>query len=273
MFKSLAIKAVYRSDTCNILKDFYLPALEHTVSYDRAVGFFSVASLFSAAQGISALLENGGNMRLVVGGELSTEDIEAIELGYNVKELAESYGRKIATDIDTVVDSLFKKRIEALSLLVASGRLDIQIAYKPKGMYHEKIGILTDSASDQLIFQGSANETQYALIPDYNFESINVFQSWVEELKPHYAPYIEGFKNLWEGTTKNVHIAPFPEALRDNLIKISKKTRPVFIEDELALSEEKPPPLPLKTNTISHQLSQRPSRAILLIYSLISVQL
>lgn len=236
MFRKLGIKAVYRSDSCNILEDFYLPTLAHSTSYDRAVGFFSAASLFSAAQGISALLENDGRMRLVVGGELSLEDMEAIETGYNVKNLGDAFGEKIVKEIDTIVDSLFKKRLEALSLLVASDRLDVKIAYKPVGMYHEKIGIMTDKEDDKLIFQGSANETRFALIPEYNFESINVFSSWRTELEDHFKPYLEGFERLWKGKTKNVHVAPFPEALRDNLIKISKKARPVFVSEEVELA-------------------------------------
>lgn len=238
MFKELSLKAVYRSEDSNILKDFYLPTLAHSVQYDRAVGYFSAAALFSAAKGISALLENGGSMRLIIGGELSFEDVEAIETGYNVKELAESYGEVIVKEINSVVDSLFKRRMEALSLLVASGRLDIKIAYKPVGMYHEKIGILSDINDDMLVFQGSANETRYALLPDYNVESINVFKSWIKELEEHYLPYVDGFKRLWGGTAKNVRIAPFPEALRDKLVKISKTARPFFSEQELELAEK-----------------------------------
>ncbi|WP_272699451.1 DEAD/DEAH box helicase family protein [Desulfovibrio sp. Fe33] len=240
MFKQLGIKAVYRSDSCNILEDFYLPTLAHSISYDRAVGFFSAASLFSAAQGISALLENGGRMRLVVGGELSLEDMEAIETGYNVKNLGDAFGEMIVKEIDSIVDNLFKKRLEALSLLVASDRLDVKIAYKPIGMYHEKIGILTDREDNKLIFQGSANETRFALLPEYNFESINVFSSWRPELEDHFKPYLDGFERLWEGKTKNVYVAPFPDALRDNLIKISKHARPFFVNEEVELASLPP---------------------------------
>jgi hypothetical protein len=51
----------------------------------------------------------------------------------------------------------------AKGYLVAAGILDVRIALKRRGMYHEKIGIITDHADDQVVFQGSANETPQGL--------------------------------------------------------------------------------------------------------------
>ncbi len=48
-------------------------------------------------------------------------------------------------------------------------------------MQHGKIGIIRDAEGDAIVFQGSANETAHALLPDFNFESINVFQCWRED--------------------------------------------------------------------------------------------
>ena len=60
MLRELNLKAVYRSESDNILKDFYIPALSVAVKYDRAVGFFSASMLSYAAQGLSTFIDNNG---------------------------------------------------------------------------------------------------------------------------------------------------------------------------------------------------------------------
>ena len=220
MFKDTTWKGVYRSDADNLLEDFYLPALKQSVSYDRAVGFFSASMLSFAAQGISALVENDGCMRLIFGGEIDEADAAAIGEGYELRSLSDKVGEGLLRTIDDIAQALTTQRLETLSWLIAQGRLDIKIALKRRGMYHEKIGIFTDKVGDQLVFQGSANETTYALIPDFNFESINVFPVWRTEFKDHFQPYIAGFERLWVNETKDTCVIDFPEAAREKLVKI-----------------------------------------------------
>lgn len=228
MLKELNLKAVYRSDYDHILEDFYIPALTASKSYDRAVGYFSASMLSYAAQGLSAFIENDGQIRLIIGGELQPEDKTAIEEGYEIRQVASRLGVKIVQDIEQIDDGLFYRRLELLSWLIASGRLDIKIALKQKGMYHEKIGILTDAAGGKIVFQGSANETTHALLPDFNFESINVFQCWRTEFADHFMPYLVGFENLWQNKSPNTLVIDFPDAARDKLVKIAKGTRKVI---------------------------------------------
>lgn len=234
MFRDRTWKGVYRSDSDNLLEGFYIPALKESVSYDRAVGFFSASMLSFAAQGVSALVENDGRMRLIFGGEIDASDAQAILDGYAQRDLSDRIGRSILVQIDNLAEALANQRLVALSWLVANGRLEIKIALKRRGMYHEKIGIFTDGAGDQLVFQGSANETSYALLPDFNFESINVFPGWRTELSDHFQPYIDGFHRLWSNQTKNTHVIEFPDAARERLVKIASRTsRPPRAEIEL----------------------------------------
>lgn len=236
MLRDLALKAVYRTETDNLLEDFYIPALSASVQYDRAVGFFSASMLSIAAQGLSVFAQSDGKMRLIFGGTILDEEADAIQTGYSLRAIAERLGDQMRKEIENLADALCYRRLEALAWLVANGSLDIKVALKRRGMYHEKIGILTDANRDKLIFQGSANETTNALLPDFNFESINVFPSWREELKEHYEPYILGFEQLWENRSKNTLVLPFPEAARDRLITIAKTSSVprVAVEVELA---------------------------------------
>ncbi|PSH04047.1 MAG: type III restriction endonuclease subunit R [Acidobacteria bacterium] len=237
MLRELKLKAVYRTESDNLLEDFYIPALSTSVRYDRAVGFFSASMLSIAAQGLSAFVQSDGKMRLIFGGELLAEEADAIQTGYNLKSVVQRLGAQFLSQIDNLADALCYRRLEALAWLVANGNLEIKVALKQKGMYHEKIGILTDCRDDSVIFQGSANETTSALLPDFNFESINVFPSWREELRDHFEPYVLGFQQLWDGQSKNTVVIPFPEAVRDRLIKISKTISVPSIALEIALQQ------------------------------------
>lgn len=236
MLRALNLKAVYRSDEDNILEDFYLPALSVANHYDRAVGYFSAAMLSYAAQGISAFLQNDGKMRLIIGGELAAEDDRAIREGYEMRSISERFGLNIVDAIERVNDALFYRRLEALSWLIGCGRLDIKVALRKKGMYHEKIGIIRDHDGDAIVFQGSANETANALLPDFNFESINVFPCWREDFKPHFLPYQRGFERLWANEAKNTYVIHFPEAARRKLVKIAENCRILKPELEVELS-------------------------------------
>jgi superfamily II DNA or RNA helicase len=237
MLRDLNLRAVYRSECDNILEDFYIPALSNSVVYERAVGFFSATVLSHAAQGLSALISNGGQMRLIIGYEVSPEDEEAISKGYELKELSERIGVSMVRTFDQVSDTLFARRLEALAWLIAAGKLEVKVALKRKGMYHEKIGIFTDANGDKVIFQGSANETTYGLLPDFNFESINVFPSWKPEFKEHYQPYLSGFQSLWEDRVSNTRVIDFPRAVKEKLIRHVQHSPRVFsVEQEISLT-------------------------------------
>lgn len=234
--RDLSFKAVYRSDEHSLLRDFYIPALEASTRYDRAVGFFSAGMLSYAAQGLSALIANAGRMRLIFGGELTFEDAEAIQRGYDLRSISDRVGRAIVHAIESVEELLYNKRLEALAYMIAASRLDVKVALRPRGMYHEKIGIFGDG-EHTVVFQGSANETTSALLSDLNFESINVFPSWRAELRDHAQPYIDGFERLWANETKGTLVLDFPEAAREKLVRIARRANPPITQAvELALA-------------------------------------
>lgn len=238
MLRDLKLKSVYRSEDDNLLADFYIPALKEAIAYDRAVGYFSSTMLSYAAQGIGALIEKDGSMRLIVGGELSQEEADAILNGYDLRSVSERLGIAFCKTIDQVVEELSYSRLQALSWMIAQGTLSIKVALKRQGMYHEKIGIFRDKLGDEIVFQGSANETTNALLPEYNFESINVFPSWKEEFRSHAEPYLGGFERLWDNKSKGTLVMEFPEAARERLIRIaSKMVRQPSPQIELAIWE------------------------------------
>lgn len=172
--QEIYIQDHYRSDRNDLIQDFYIPCLSQTTFYSRAVGYFSSTSIVAVSQGLAALIEAGGKMRLVASPQLSPEDIKAIERG--LKQREEVVSKAIIQEFETVSQD----RLSCLSWLLSKGVLDIKLAvannFDDPGLYHEKIGILTDKHDNKLAFTGSINETKSGLID--NFENIEVFCSW-----------------------------------------------------------------------------------------------
>ena len=222
MLRDLQYQGVYKSDLDNILEDFYFPALSLANQYDRAVGYFSASTISYAAQALSTFVKHGGQIRLILGAFSDALDIEAIREGHKQRDISEKIGAELLGHIANVSDELFQNRFETLAWLVAHGRLDVKIALRESGMYHDKIGIIGDKAGDKLVFAGSANESKHALLPTFNYESINVFPNWRPELEAYFQPHIESFERLWRNESRATAVIDIPSAVREKLISTAR---------------------------------------------------
>ena len=199
-FQDLQLKSVYRTGEDNLFSDFYRPLLSEAIRYDRAVGFFSSEILSCNLKGLSQLVRNNGRMRLIIGEPLGKDEYEAIlhETIENRQILIDHYVDELLAMMDGTQTNT--GRLQVLAYLVASKRLEIKFAIRPKGMFHEKVGIAYDQNDNCVVFQGSANETPSALFEHLNAESISVYKSWQESVFLDYGQnYLESFNQLWEG--------------------------------------------------------------------------
>ena len=204
LLRKLNVKAVYNSETDNILEDLYIPALSNSITYDRAVGYWDAKMLTNAATGLSSFIENDGYMRLICGSTLTEDEYDAIQKGYGERELLHKFKTQFEDMVD-IDDLLTQHQLKMLTWLVKNNKLDVKIALRLNGIHHQKIGVFRDTSGDALIFSGSANETTKALLP-FNYESMNVFKSWKSELREHYEPHIRNFEDLWANKVRNTAV-------------------------------------------------------------------
>ncbi|MEH7223421.1 DEAD/DEAH box helicase family protein, partial [Bacillus sp. JJ1566] len=216
----------YRSDNYDgsIIKDFYLPVLSRSKCYKRAVGYFSSHSLVIAAKGIVELISNGGNLQLIASPQLNSDDIEAITKGYDARE--NIIEKALLRNLNNINDELAIDRLNYLAWLIANNQLDIKIAVLRnsvlKGIFHEKVGIMEDFEGNTIAFTGSSNETEGGLYN--NFESIDVFCSWIQSERMRVDKKLENFNKLWNDDTHNVEIISFPTALKERLLSFKQST-------------------------------------------------
>jgi len=210
----------YRNEDGDLLELFYNPALECAVQYDRLTGYFSADSLALAARGIQKLIANDGRMRLIVGLTLGPPEQEALTEGYDLRE--QIAAKLCAIDL-TPPDAQAQNGLEMLAWMIAQGHLDVKVAIPvgSSGIYHEKVGIITDEAGDRIAFSGSVNETAGGWLN--NRESFKVHRSWRESEFVDYD--VEAFDKFWdpEGNPKTVRVYEFPEAAKQKLLEFLPK--------------------------------------------------
>lgn len=203
--RQIAFKSVYKSKSSSLVHDFLIPALEHAVTYNRAVGYFSSSLLAYIARGISGLVKNNGIMRLVVGSILSEQEFQAVKDGAQQRQYLEKAEAQLLEALDCYVTKEEGDRLKLLCYLVAANKLEIKIALTAKGMFHDKTGVVIDADGDRIVFQGSANETTAALLPEFNYESIAVYPSWKPEIYQAYGREFEvEFEKLWANEAEGV---------------------------------------------------------------------
>ena len=206
----------YRSGDSDTLNDFYIPCLQNSVLYRRAVGFFTSDSIQLAAQGIEALIANKGRMQLVASPRMSPEDIQAIEAGYKSREqiASDAINREIPE-----FPSEHSTSWSCLAWMVQHRLLEIQILLPKQhawALYHEKLGVFSDRNNNHVAFSGSANETAGGLM--FNFEAIDVFRSWIHFEEPRVRRKVFNFERLWRNQTDALIAVPFPEACAQKLL-------------------------------------------------------
>lgn len=223
------LKKEYRSLLDNVVQNFYIPLLRDAMLYQRAVGFFSSSSLVEISKGITAMAEAGGKIQIVASPYLSDEDVEAIKKGYADRD--KIIERALISSLsDEHIDYYSMERLNLLAHLIADGVLDIRIAYTEDsrgiGMYHEKMGIISDAEGNQVAFSGSMNESATAML--VNYETIDVFRSWGDESERERVRLKQNaFFSIWNDTEPNIRVLEFPN-VTDALIEKYRKKAPDY---------------------------------------------
>lgn len=271
--KTVPLKAVYRTATDSLVKDFYLPCLAQAVHYDRAVGFFSSSMLVEAGVGLSGLIRNNGRMRLLIGHPLSDDDWDAIQAGTKLETISQQLVSQLADCLERAGNERSVHAYELLSWMVATGAIEIRFAFRKVGMYHEKIGIIHDKDANSVVFSGSANESANALLPTRNFESLTVYPSWNAAVYPEYGkPFAEGFLALWNNQTDGICTVPVPSMFYEQLMRFrgDQPTAPDLTTEQALWSHDffdnlQPlrPTLPKTLNGAAYALKPHQQRALL----------
>ena len=132
------MKAVYNSDNDDLANCFYNPILKEAKTFDRTSAFFSGKALSLYSSGLEFFGKQGNKYRLIVSKEISEEDYNEIKKGYEIKS---HLRQELLTDLEDELSITEKRRLSNLAYLVSTGIVDIKMAFRKKGIFHDKTGI------------------------------------------------------------------------------------------------------------------------------------
>jgi len=217
----------YSTSKDDLLNDFYVPALGHSVLYDRSAGFFSSGLVALAPLAFSHFIEGGGKIRLICSPNFTATDIAAIR---SESEISSISREQVLKDLESLVEGKDESRILAtlLSSLISANILDLRIAIpnSSRGLFHDKVGIFTD-LNRHVSFVGSANETMAAWSGFDNHEQIEVFTSWHnEDTLARTREHQKLFDELWAGVRRGWKIMD----PRDGKDLLNRMVKPVDVD-------------------------------------------
>lgn len=221
MFKHLTLRPSYYTSDCDTVETFYNPVLSNTVKYNRVSGYFSSKALASYAKGLSGLVKNGGQFRLIISQDISEDDFELIKRGYALRnDIKDGLLEKFEEPLTKEEEVNFFN----LAHLIAQGVVDIKIGFKKNGLFHSKFGLCTDKEGNVIYFTGSNNET-YAAIT-HNYEGFDITASWlasdfdIQKLEKAQ----KEFDLLWNDRVhdKNIFIKEINEVVKKKIMTYDK---------------------------------------------------
>lgn len=233
MFRDLNLLPTYSSYSDDIIEDFYKPVMSNAVRFDRTTAYFSAKALAKYAEGLEYFADKGYIYRLIISKDISEEDYEQIKQGYALRN---EIKKELCDSLNDILTLKEEKAISNLAYYIAKGVIKIKMAFKTKGIFHDKCGILTDEIGEIICFRGSNNETEAAI--DYNYESFQITCSWLDNdgfyLKGIHKSQDE-FEKLWNNQKDSLLVMPMEDVVLNRILKFNKGT---MIMEEVILKKD-----------------------------------
>ena len=234
-FKEFAIEKSYiNRGSNNFLDSLLKPALRESVYYRRSVGFFSSSVFSLLLNSLPSFIRNNGKIHLIVSPELSNDDIKAIQLGYEKK--SDLLNRRFLEDFDAEIRLFDDVGLDTLAELVARGILDVKVASVKNdfGIYHDKLGILTDRVGNNVVFYGSPNSSANAYLN--NYEKIRVVRDWIQGEGEAVRDEISEFDSMWENRNPYLEVFDFMEPVKECILVVKEeRSRGKKVKDPIEL--------------------------------------
>lgn len=215
----------YRTGISDPVNDFYIPCLNKSVEYKRAVGYFRSSVYLIVGKPTLEFAKRGGKIKLICSPILETEDVNTI---MNSQTSLEKIGAILLSEIEELIrDNEMYYRTKTLGTLIECQALEIRLAINNSrnGIYHEKLGIFTDENGFSVSFIGSSNETWNGWHFQGNYECIEVFSEYSNlSDKSRVENHIKYFDNLWNNLVPGLRIVSLPVAVTNKLLSIAEKS-------------------------------------------------
>jgi len=153
--------------------ELFLPIVKHASTIRCMTGYFTSGAIKELAKSIFYFLNNEENkIQFLVSPNLETKDLmeikKAIDADKNIIPL-------LFPNFQLTENALKAKTVQALSYLIASGKLELRIVLQKEGLFHPKCWLFGVDEGTIAVY-GSSNVTQSGVT--INFEHLTVNKSW-----------------------------------------------------------------------------------------------
>ncbi len=195
------------------VEQFYIPSLQESIIYNRAVGYFSSAILAVLSEAFTNFAERGGKINLICSPILTAGDADVLE-NLNHREIFQELNQ-VLDDLDN--DGLVDPPLNLMAALIRSGCLTIKFAIPydgSAGIFHQKIGIFADEIGNRIAFKGSNNESLSGWMEMKNSEGFSVYRSWRDDNdRERVFEEVRRFEKMWENQYRGFDIVEYSSRL------------------------------------------------------------
>jgi superfamily II DNA or RNA helicase len=249
---ALDLNTEYRSLKDDPVGNFYVRCLREASTYDRAVGYFRSTVFIVVGAAIIEFARRGGTIRLICSPDLDHQDVEQIALGY--AQRSEKIAATLIAQFDVLLaDVRTSYSARTLATLISTGSLEIRIAERRdrRGIYHEKIGVFSDTLGNKVSFKGSTNETWSGWHSNGNFESIEVFCNWRAGLEEkRVARHAGHFDTLWSQQDPDIEVSRVPATVAEHMQRYAANKLEELTTEAIPREPPRRSPLPHQVNAI-----------------------
>jgi len=226
LLTELHLPSILDTSSADLIRDFFIPALTGSISYDRGVGYFSSGWIRQASNGMGEFAAHGGKARWITSPIFDENDWEALQTGEDAKTNPRLF-QVLQRNINSLQQSLEEDTLSALAWMVADEIITFKLALPTNkldlGNFHDKFGVFMDREGNQVSFNGSYNDS---IQGSRNYESIKVFYSWSSAFAQFVYADRERFEKLWGNSDPNVQMFDLPEAAKLQILQLRSSDRP-----------------------------------------------
>ena len=141
--RDLPLKQEYRSDSDDVVSEFFIPCLTNSIQYDRTIEFISVKSLSTLTFGLENIQDHHAKIRLVSGHRFSTSDLNSIVKLFDQHNPSRLNGR---INLDNKIGNFIQDaKIRRLKKIIEDFKLEVKVAIPNSeyvdGVFEERMGI------------------------------------------------------------------------------------------------------------------------------------